>query len=265
MSTTKLKANDDGSRHTSASRSGTEHESPQASTVSTHHAEDSAGQSDSPRNAVCPLNVVALPQATSSVGFLDLPAELRNIIYEMCLLETRRINITRELKQPALLATCRQIRGETKMLWFWRNRFRYFVMSCDIRPLYWFHRLYGASLPAEVKVDIFAGGRRDWKALMHWCKLVFKYRRHRYMDDNPINGRHIMKAATYMARNSGAATWAECKRDLQLWRPMAAKSHRDWATDFRQSLTNGSNISHYNDCNEQNLNTLDQYNGRSGR
>ncbi|KAK5112302.1 hypothetical protein LTR85_011574 [Meristemomyces frigidus] len=66
--------------------------------------------------------LVTAPRDTT---FLDLPAELRNAIYELVLLGPSAIAITRKSrpKLPSLLRTNRQIREETCAIYFAGNTF----------------------------------------------------------------------------------------------------------------------------------------------
>lgn len=173
----------------------------------------------------------------NSFSFLDLPAELRNVIYELCLLEPNRITITAELKQPALLMTCRQIRSETKLMWFWRNTYQYTVVDCDSRLVYAFHTLYGGPLPNKVRVNIYATGQNNWTALMEWCKFIFAHRRHCFRRPTLTQGREVIRAATVLTSQSGAATWKDCKRDLQLLRLLAISADRAWSKNYRRIKT----------------------------
>ncbi|WPA97280.1 uncharacterized protein RHO25_001889 [Cercospora beticola] len=232
MLTTECKAQDDESRQDKALRSATPTECPSPVATPPDDAEETANCRQSSVNLVDASSEVVEPAQEYSMGFLDLPADLRNIIYEYSLLQSDRIQITPGLKQPALLATCRQIRSETRLMWFWRNKFTYTAVNCNIRPLYAFHTLYGGPLPQEVRVIVDASGRLNWKALMEWCKLVFKHKRHCFRLINASSGRQIMRAATLMAYDSRAATWNDCNRALQLWRPVAALVHPEWATDY---------------------------------
>ncbi|KXS99026.1 hypothetical protein AC578_6140 [Pseudocercospora eumusae] len=67
---------------------------------------------------------------------LDLAAELRNHIYEYALIEDDAITFSRsKIAQPGLLRTCRQIREETRPIYYCRNDFVIMYSCCayDIR------------------------------------------------------------------------------------------------------------------------------------
>ena len=57
-------------------------------------------------------------------GIFRLPPELRTIIYEHVLVSDRRVHITEDFEQPALLRTSRQLRSETYGIWHGRNKFQ---------------------------------------------------------------------------------------------------------------------------------------------
>lgn len=70
--------------------------------------------------------------ASSSCAFLQLPAELRNIIYELAVLKNHRILTTLDQIpdipddiQPPLTQTCRQIREECLPIYYEQNVFVY--------------------------------------------------------------------------------------------------------------------------------------------
>ncbi|GIZ39154.1 hypothetical protein CKM354_000254500 [Cercospora kikuchii] len=229
MLTTESKAQDGESRQNKALPNETAMECPPSAATPPDDAEETVNYRQSSVNLVGASSEVAEPAKEYSLGLLDLPADLRNIIYEYSLLQPDRIQITSGLKQPALLATCRQIRSETRMMWFWRNKFTYTAVDCNVRLLYAFHTLYGGPLPRDVCVIVYASGRLNWKALMEWCKFVFEHKRHCFRVTNPWSGRQVMRAATLMALEPGAANWNDCERALQLWRPVAALVHPEWA------------------------------------
>ncbi|PPJ50208.1 hypothetical protein CBER1_05208 [Cercospora berteroae] len=250
MRTTECKAQDGETRQNKALRSETATECPPPAATPPDDAEETVNYRQSLVNLADASSDVVEPAKEYSLGLLDLPADLRNIIYEYSLLQPGRIQITPGLKQPALLATCRQIRSETRLMWFWRNKFTYTAVDCNIRPLYAFHTLYGGLLPQQVRVVVHASGRHNWKALMEWCKLVFEHKRHCFRGpDSSIDSQvmtaatimlaqsgvptwEVMKAATIMALQSKAPKWKYCERDLQLWRPVAGLIHASWTKDF---------------------------------
>lgn len=75
-------------------------------------------------------------KAASRCRLLELPAELRNHIYEFVVLQESRVSIFtwlpahEEDAQPALSLTCRQIRNECLPVYYDVNTFR-FIPSCS--------------------------------------------------------------------------------------------------------------------------------------
>lgn len=68
-------------------------------------------------------------QITSA--FLDLPAEVRDCVYHLCLVEQDGVEITEDYKVPALLSTNQQIRAEAIQIWYLANQFKVFIVDCD--------------------------------------------------------------------------------------------------------------------------------------
>ncbi|USW58685.1 hypothetical protein Slin15195_G120040 [Septoria linicola] len=68
--------------------------------------------------------------------FLELPTELRNDIYRLVLVRPKHkrdvvTTIDTIPKEPALLLTCRQIRGEALGIYFRENKFTFRIRDCD--------------------------------------------------------------------------------------------------------------------------------------
>lgn len=64
---------------------------------------------------------------------LQLPAELRNIVYRYSLIKTGEIRIQlRDLIPPSILCVCRQIRHEASSIFFSENTF---VLTVNIPPM----------------------------------------------------------------------------------------------------------------------------------
>lgn len=72
---------------------------------------------------------------------LQLPPELRNMIYRHCLVEDQPINISSDLRTPSLLATCIQVRTEATDIWYRDNHFHSRLVNCDTSLLRAFLRL----------------------------------------------------------------------------------------------------------------------------
>jgi len=68
------------------------------------------------------------PDKDAPSALLELPAELRNLIYEYTLTAPDRLVLTNDTlpEQPALTRTCRQIRSECLPMFYEKNQFRYY-------------------------------------------------------------------------------------------------------------------------------------------
>jgi hypothetical protein len=104
--------------------------------------------------------------------------EIRNTIYHLSLIEEDEISITSELKPPALLSTCRQIRNEAQQISYFGNTFAIVMLNCDstlyrkftenvIRPLG-----IQPDDPRWRSVAELEGV--DWRNLMSWCRCVWE-------------------------------------------------------------------------------------------
>ena len=74
----------------------------------------------------------ALDPDNSKSRFLSLPAELRNEIYRLVLVEDKRLNIKKDLPtQPGLLRACRQTRQEGLDIYLQDNYFVFYINHFD--------------------------------------------------------------------------------------------------------------------------------------
>lgn len=86
-------------------------------------------------------NVTIENRPRDSTCFLDLPAEIRNVIYEQSIIESKPINICQcdfRLQVPSLLMTSRQIRTEVLPLYYSLNTFKACTSACTDK---WLTRL----------------------------------------------------------------------------------------------------------------------------
>ncbi len=104
-----------------------------------------------------------------------LPPEIRNEIYRHCLvINEGRIMIDKQLKPPALLSVCRQIRQEATALWYLGNGFTIKLRSCDA-SLYraWMSTIVKPlSLKTNFEDNLILGINHyhiNWKNLVDWC------------------------------------------------------------------------------------------------
>lgn len=105
---------------------------------------------------------------------LDLPAELRNHIYELVLIQDGTINITTPL--PSLLSTCRQFRIEGRDLYFRRNKFEHAIKNFDNTKLQeWEHLMQPTTGITLTWIDQQFQDRTLARInLMAWLKAVME-------------------------------------------------------------------------------------------
>lgn len=106
---------------------------------------------------------------------LKLPAELRLEIYEYCLIEHDTIKVTKDLKQPALLSTCRRMRKEAIGVWYFSNSFHFTIVDCDAALLGAFCeniRNYDRESSRYATCDVTMSGTK-WNNLIEWCRSIW--------------------------------------------------------------------------------------------
>ncbi|KAK3653365.1 hypothetical protein LTR56_004569 [Elasticomyces elasticus] len=174
---------------------------------------------------------------TTSTGKCMLPTiapELRNKIYELVLLENKKICINKKLRMPALLQVCRQIRSDTLVMWYERNAFSITVMHCHADVLLrWVRHIEIAPLRGINKVPtlVFIRGTPDWSNLMAWSKAVWVDGGVTF-DDLPGKRKliQVINAATAMADRLGGngRPWSECESALEDFRVAVGAYDSKW-------------------------------------
>jgi len=76
------------------------------------------------------LTIFTLTQSESNT-LLDLPPELRDRIWQMAVISDARIEVTSDLRFPALFATSRQTRPEVLGLFHCLNDFTFTIRDMD--------------------------------------------------------------------------------------------------------------------------------------
>lgn len=162
---------------------------------------------------------------------LSLPPELRTAIFEYALIEEDEIEITRQLRQPALLQTSRQMRGETLPMWYLRNSFYSKIRNCDALLNTRFHTHIWDSGLVGVQVATRIHGRgRDWANLVKWCEYVWRHGRARVLMDEDMDGDEAVVAAAHdVAENYSGKPWAECEEALKTLHFVVSRLDRSWA------------------------------------
>lgn len=105
-------------------------------------------------------------------SLLALPAELRNQIWRLVLLEAEEIHVRpeRDATQPGLLCVSRQLRAETKAIYGRENKFAVFVRDLKVGPYndHWVWRLSG-----DTNLRIVRQGRLSWPNFKQWLRLFW--------------------------------------------------------------------------------------------
>lgn len=125
---------------------------------------------------------------TQDSKLLALPAELRNPIYEMALIEDSPIRIEVEpdarLEIPGLLLACKSLREETLGIWYQSNQFVIEIDECDATTLNKWTAHCVKVEQRDVDISIMLLDSPNWPNILQWCHAVWK-------DDN---GRKMVKA-----------------------------------------------------------------------
>lgn len=116
-------------------------------------------------------------QAESNTGFrfLDLPAEIRNSIYELALKSDTEIIVDDQLELPPLLASCPEVHDEACSIWYRDNEFRAKVKDCNADSLNkWTQHCCTVGQRDYFNVSISLLGDIKWENLLKWCEAVWK-------------------------------------------------------------------------------------------
>jgi hypothetical protein len=71
---------------------------------------------------------------TLSPPLLELPGELRNRIYQLCLVSNPIIINSTTFPEPSLLKTCKQVRKEASTIFYGENQFQAWTRDFDFSP-----------------------------------------------------------------------------------------------------------------------------------
>jgi len=179
------------------------------------------------------------PSPTTS-ALLNLPPELRIIIFEFALIVDGNIAVTTDTKTPALFATNRQVRSETIPIWYGKNEFRFVVNQCDASLVQKFDQ---QAVPPEqrdsfgTKVVFTLENEPNWSNLREWCRAVYRGSTVNVMalelseeieeDQSWVS---IVAAAHLVCRDASEKkeSWTQCEKTLDRLRRVAVFADRRW-------------------------------------
>ena len=102
----------------------------------------------------------------------QLPAELRNQIYEYALKEDHEIRIE-DSKPPEWINTCKQFRHETLKMYYRVNTFYANIDHLDARKLVRWYTHVAAIFPDPMYTACLSSSH-NWENLIEWCKEVWR-------------------------------------------------------------------------------------------
>ena len=170
---------------------------------------------------------------------LALPGELRNRIYDYCLIE-EDIWVTRDTKPPGLLSACRRIREETRPIWFGDNTFKFDIQNCDASVMRLFQkqvmvslRIPSLRLAFRQKVRFYVSndtGSINWDNLEKWCMDTHQGELDgiAIREDGFEDVDAVVQAALNMARNGRNVAWEDFKIQLKPLRLLAGRLNPNW-------------------------------------
>lgn len=162
---------------------------------------------------------------------LDLPAELRIMIYNFALIQDDWIPLTPDLKPPGLLATCHQIREESMQIWYIQNDFWPHVINCDISLVLAFENHVTRVNKRRMKIYYtWELSGMNWDNLMVWCQHIYTRRLPRIpAKREPGMFWAVVNAASEIAHKaSRRGTWEDCRLQLEGFRLVAGKLNEEW-------------------------------------
>lgn len=151
---------------------------------------------------------------------LNLPAELRNSIYRLVLLEQNPITVTRTLQTPGLTQTCQQIRRETIKPWIMENEFRFDILHCDTTLLTKWQcrvpRMNFDTAADEITIHTYIRPSTNWANVLNSCIMIWSDngRVSHTLGRNREAAGAVICAAEKIAVQFRDRPWAECSRAL---------------------------------------------------
>lgn len=200
-------------------------------------AAHSAGNIPTSRISQYGLSLLSGRKTAPRIGILDLPPEIRNMIWKLALREDHDIIVYPGLKQPHLLMTCRQIRSETRMMWYMLdvNYFLIRVDDCDSRlALLWTRHLLSIFPVKDVpSVGHMICDSPNWTNLLKWAKGVYElklgFMKNPELVSDLSRVERVVFWALFVASRMNIST-GKSWEEVEVWLTMnrGAVGRRDW-------------------------------------
>lgn len=149
---------------------------------------------------------------------LALPAELRIAIFEHALIEHPYIRVTAQLRPPALLSVCKQVREEGLSIWYGENLFAMPIVDCDARLAIAFQVHHQSLALGEIRGAFEIYGEPNWQNLFRWCTAIYSGASAGLEKGARLGplGKVIAAANEIAARfTENAASWDACEEVLE--------------------------------------------------
>ena len=173
------------------------------------------------------LKPATLPPTDTYCALLELPAEMRNRIYQYALIDSDCVTLTHEnCTQPALLRTCRQTRTEASGIFYSANKFQ--LEACS--PL----RTRGLpqvqhwlwTIPGREEFDVKVKCIVEWEPFMCWLQLIHRGAIHVkrvYAGYQSLD--RLLKEALSIARDYKGLPWSVTAYQLQDFRQRKVRQY----------------------------------------
>ena len=179
---------------------------------------------------------------------LRLPAEIRDIIWELVVVEPSPIDVDPAMKPPGLLAVNRQIRNEAIDAYYSSNRFMLTVVDLDAEPIIPFLEVFKrydrrSTFSREklerknvtIVFDIVRG--YNWANFKAWIKAVFMGRMSGFSevveDDDDPDFRAIRGVfGVVWGMIDAGVTWEQAEQTLPGLRTMLGAKNKQWLKDW---------------------------------
>lgn len=180
----------------------------------------------------------------SDSRLLSLPAELRNRVYRLVLLENRPIRVTQSGfdQGGGLLSTCKQIRQEALKIYYYENKFLVITPKWNTDTLVSFHtetlRLQLRVGPYGVRCNLASTSQEPhWANLLEWARRLHSRELSWWSsneDGYTLSGTrgtvafNVCRAMRIMACEMRAMPWSQVKEVLAPQRIVLASVDKRW-------------------------------------